>query len=118
MKTIAYPKREKKKKRKTHKESVLQKKDGVCYLCALGGKWYIHENTEEHHVFGGPNRIHSEEEGLKVWLCPECHRGPDGVHNNIEKMRLLQREAQKAYEKTHSREQFVALIGRNYLDEY
>ena len=31
-------------------------------------------------------------------------------------MRLLQQDGQRAYERTHSREEFMALIGRNYLD--
>ena len=73
-------------------------------------------NLQEHHIFGGPNRPVSEAEGLKCWLCLEHHtRGPEAVHNNIRNMRILQQDAQQAYEKTHTREEFVRLIGRNYL---
>ncbi len=51
-------------------------------------------------------------------LCPEHHRtGPEAVHRSIKSMRLLQEEAQRSYEKTHTRKQFMELIGRNYLEE-
>lgn len=53
---------------------------------------------------------------MKCWLCLEHHtQGPEAVHNNIRNMRILQQEAQQAYEKDHTREEFVRLIGRNYL---
>ena len=53
---------------------------------------------------------------MKCWLCIEHHtQGSEAVHNNIRNMRILQQEAQQAYEKTHTREEFVRLIGRNYM---
>lgn len=52
-------------------------KADYCYLCGRMG--YL----EEHHIFGGPNRKHSEALGLKVHLCPECHRDTrKGVHGS------------------------------------
>lgn len=80
-----------------------------CYICGRYGQ------TEEHHIFGGnPNRKHSEEHGLKVYLCPDCHRGDLSVHKNRELRLNLQEEAQAEFEKTHSREEFMAIFGRNY----
>lgn len=105
------------KKRKIHKNSILHQKDGTCYLCMQEGIYRIWPYTEEHHIFDGPNRIHSEAEGLKVYLCISHHRGRKGVHSDINLMRQLQRIGQQAYEKTHSRQQFMQLFGRNYLED-
>ena len=111
-------KRKGKKKRKHHKTSILQLKNGTCYLCKeLNGDYSYHWYLEEHHIYGGANRQISEAEGLKVYLCQECHRGRDGAHRNIAKMRFLQQEGQRAYEKTHTRQQFMQLIGRNFLED-
>lgn len=116
---MMYPKTKRKKKRKKHKQSILQEKDGRCYLCMkLNQDCRIHYGIQEHHVFGGPNRSKSEAEGLKVFLCIAHHtEGPEAVHNNHTNMLMLQQEAQKAYERTHSRQQFMELMGRNYLDD-
>lgn len=98
-----------------HKKSILQR-EKYCYLCDRLDHRYTVRNLQEHHIFGGPNRSISEAEGLKCWLCLKHHtQGPEAVHNNISNMRILQQDAQQAYEKTHTREEFVRLIGRNYL---
>lgn len=117
---MMYPKVKTRKKRKKHKSSILQNKEsGICYLCAklkedYGRKYPLHE----HHVYGGTNRTVSEENGFKVYLCLQHHiDGPEAVHNNIENMRIIQRDCQETYEKTHTRQQFMELIGRNYLDQ-
>lgn len=114
---MKYPKTKTKKRRKAHKKSILQEKDGTCYLCVKEGFIRPWPYTEKHHIFDGPNRIHSEAEGLTVYLCIRHHRGKDGVHNSNTAMRILQQDAQREYEKTHSRQQFMTLIGRNYLED-
>lgn len=116
---MMFPKPQQRKKRKKHKASILHCKDGTCYLCMiLEGVYCKYSNLHEHHIFGGPNRAASEAEGLKVYLCPAHHiDGPEAVHNNHANMRFLQQEGQKAYEYTHTREEFMKLIGKNYLDE-
>ena len=38
-----------------------------------------------------------------------------GVHFNEQLSRMLKAEAQKEYEKEHSHDEFMKLIGRNYL---
>lgn len=110
--------RKSKRKNKKHKSSIIHEKDGTCYLCMkLDGDYTQKRRLHEHHIFGGPNRSISEAEGLKVYLCLEHHTvGPAAVHNNHENMRILQRIGQRAYEKTHSRKQFMELIGKNYLE--
>ncbi len=114
---MIYPKQKSRKKRKTHKGSIMQQKDGRCYLCMkLWGDERIHTVIHEHHAFGGPNRDKSEAEGLKVFLCPQHHvYGRSAVHNNHDNMLLVQQDCQREYEKTHTREEFMQLMGRNYL---
>lgn len=113
---LMFPKSTRKIKKKRHKKSILQEKNGTCYLCMLEGKNKIHRQTEEHHIYGGPLRSMSEAEGFKCYLCLEHHRvGPAAVHNNYENMRRLQKECQRVYEETHTREEFMELTGRNYL---
>ena len=116
---IGWPKKAPKKRRKKHKDSILQKNDGTCYLCRmLHNDSRVQYHLEEHHIFyGSARREKSEAEGLKVYLCQKCHRGQNGVHANWEKMDFLHREGQKAYEKNHTRDQFIKLIGKNYLEE-
>ncbi len=114
-----YPKQQRKKRRKIHPASILHPKDGTCYLCMrLNGEYRQQAYTEEHHAYDGPNRVISEANGFKVYLCRIHHRSsPEAVHENAENMRLIQRDMQKKYEETHSREEFMNLIGRNYLED-
>ena len=49
-------------------KSIIQIDDDKCANCgrAFGSEW--------HHIFqGNPNRNHSEDDGLKIRLCHECH---------------------------------------------
>lgn len=80
---------------------------------------HSYKYTEEHHVFGGkPGRKNSEAEGLKVYLCLWHHReGPEAVQNNRKNNRLVQQDAQRAYEKEHTRKEFTDLFFENYLEE-
>lgn len=114
---LLFPKTPTKKKRKHHKPSILQDKNHTCYLCILlNGDHHKHRTLHEHHIFGGPNRIHSEEEGLKVYLCPEHHlTGPAAVHRCQETQNVLHQIGQQEFEKTHTREEFRKIFGRSYL---
>ena len=107
-----------KKRRMKHPPSIMHTKDGTCYLCELmNGDYRKHLYLEKHHVFPGrPGRRISEENGFTVWLCPEHHRlGDEAVHNNHDNLLFIQRNAQALYERTHSRGEWMALMGRNYL---
>ncbi len=114
------PKTKTKKKRIRHPASIIHDKGSrTCYLCILlDGNHKTQKALQKHHIFGGPNRIHSEETGLTVYLCPEHHLyGKLAVHNCKETMDLLRKIGQTEYEKTHTREQFTALFGKNYLED-
>lgn len=92
-------------------KSILQdKKESY-----ISGSTY---NLEEHHIFfGTANRKVSEKIGFKVWLTVEEHRGTYGVHGKLGRdldLKLKQ-DAQRKYEETHTREEFIKLIGKNYL---
>jgi len=88
-------------------KSIIQDKK-YCFICGTS-------QVEEHHIFRGPNRKVSEQLGLKVWLCKEHHTGQTGVHNNQGLNSYLQKLAQRKYEETHTREEFMQEIGRSYL---
>ncbi len=92
--------------------SILQA-EKVCYI--TGSKINLHK----HHIYHGTgNRQVSEDNGFWVWLQGDWHNQADyGVHGkdghdiNFKLKEICQSE----YEKTHSREEFIKLIGRNYL---
>ena len=104
-------------RRKRKHKQILWQEEGTCYLCALFGdnSWKF---THGHHIYPGANRRISEQEGFVCRLCVQHHtEGPEAVHSNITNMRIIQMDAQREYEKTHTRQQFMDLIGRSYLDD-
>lgn len=118
MKTgLLFPKKGTKRKRQSkHPESVLQIKDGRCFLCMINGNNCYHTEVDRHHVFGGSDRKASEEEGLTVYLCKNHHvDGPAAVHNNRENDLIIKRYAQAVYEQNHTREEFQKRFRMSYL---
>jgi hypothetical protein len=94
-------------------KSILQD-EKVCYITGQTN------NLHKHHIyFGNPGRRISEENGFWVYLCGRLHnQSEDGVHgkNGHELDLMLKRHCQMKFEETHSRAEFMALIGKNYLD--
>ena len=83
----------------------------TCHNCGLT------VNIEKHHVFYGTGqRKISDKNGFFFDLCSICHRSqPQGVHGGNRELDLrLKREKQEEYEQTHTRAEFMKLIGRNY----
>lgn len=74
-----------------------------CYYCGkrLG-------KIDKHEVFGGSNRQRSMRNGLVVGLCNVCH-SDEAIINELRK------DLQREYEKNHTREDFIKLIGKSYL---
>lgn len=92
-------------------KSILQS-EKQCYFTGETGPLHKH-----HIFFGSGLRKISEENGFWVWLTPRLHNmSNDGVHFNQERNLRLKKACQKKYEETHTREEFMALIGRNYLE--
>ena len=50
-----------------------------------------------------------------MWLTKEYHTGDRGVHNDRDLDLRLKQTCQLAYEETHSREEFRALLGKSWL---
>lgn len=81
-----------------------------CFICQTD------YGLEEHHIFfGQKNRNQSERYGLKVWLCCKHHRGKTSPHKNIKVDLYLKQIAQTQFEQSHTRAEFMDIIGRNYL---
>lgn len=90
-------------------KSIMQQ-GKYCYITGDSG------NLHKHHIFGGARRKLSEKYGLWVYLRGEWHnQSRYGVHFNSLLNRLLKREAQIAFERNHTREEFMSIFGRNYL---
>lgn len=91
-------------------DSILQK-EKWCYLCH--SPRYLHK----HHIFYGTgNRQISEANGFTVWLCaPHHNMSNQSVHFNKAMDLFLKESCQRKYEESHSRDEFMELVGRNYL---
>lgn len=92
-------------------ESILQN-ERECWLCKRTS------NLHCHHIFyGTANRKNSEKYGFKVWLCGYHHNmSKYGVHFNKTLDLTIKKVCQAKFEETHSRAEFVRIIGKNYLD--
>lgn len=92
------------------KPPILDTESGICYICGR------HTDTALHHIYFGPKRKTSDENGFTVFLCPGCHQYEShAVHRNRRLDLKLKAICQQEFEKTHTREEFMRLIGRNYL---
>lgn len=78
-------------------------KSGRCECC---GK--VCTKLDPHEVYGGSNRKRSIVNKFVKLLCRECHSNKDVI-------KQLRIDMQKEYEKTHTREEFITLIGKSYL---
>lgn len=90
-------------------KSIIQH-DKYCFLC------FTTIGLECHHIFAGTaNKKISEKYGLKIWLCHKCHTGKDGAQYNKEINLKLKQTAQMAFEKEHTRAEWMQIIRKNYL---
>lgn len=107
----AEKKKEKTKiKQKSNKLAKLERqrdkdliKSGICENC---GKYS--QRLDPHEVYGGSNRKRSIKYKFIKLLCRECHSN----ENIINQLRI---DTQKEYEKTHTKEEFIKLIGKSYI---
>ena len=106
-----------KPKRVKATESIIQQDKSYCFLCGSRTGRGIDALEEHHCLEGNGKRAMSERYGLKVYLCgSSCHRdGPSSAHKNKETKDMLHQLAQRKFEETHSRYEFVLLFGRSYL---
>ncbi len=100
------------------KGSILQNTK-ECYVTRKRENRSRTDNLHKHHIFeGNPNRKLSEKYGLWVYLTGLYHnQSNEGVHcGNHDLDMQLKQDAQRAFEQTHSRDDFIRIFGRNYLD--
>ena len=90
--------------------SIMQEKE-ECFVTKRNYGLIRHEI-----YFGTANREISKRNGFWLNLIPELHNMTSiGVHFNREFDLQLKVSCQKKFEETNSREEFMKLIGRNYL---
>lgn len=89
----------------------LISKEKKCYVCNTKS------NIHKHHIYMGANRKNSEKIGAWVYLCGYHHnQSNEGVHFNPKLDQELKELAQQKYEENHTRDEFMSIIKRNYLD--
>lgn len=93
-------------------KGVFTPEQKKCLIC--GSRIDIHL----HHIFNdsAERKQRSEEDGFLVPLCPRHHHTrSEGIHHNAFFDLTLKGMAQRRYEKTHSREEFVERYDRSYI---
>lgn len=90
-------------------ESILSNKK-ECYICKTT------QGLHRHHIFGGYNRKHSEEEGCWVYLCGYHHNlSADGVHHNRLLDLALKGKCQEEWEELNGdTEDFRRIFGKSW----
>lgn len=100
---------------KERTESIIDGgNDRECWICGRTDGLELH-----HCIHGTANRKLADRYGLWVFLCRDCHTGTNGVHgkNGHHRDLTLKCTAQRAFERTHSREEFRAVFGKSYLED-
>ena len=98
------------RKLEANRYSILTDDLNHCYLCF--GNEHYNEPLDMHEIYGGANRQISMENGFCIPLCRTHHRQ---ITNDNEASSILKKQCQNKFEKEHSREDFIKLIGKNYL---
>ena len=97
-------------KKKSKKLAKLERQRDKCIIkegkCEFCGKYS--KQLDPHEIFGGSNRKRSIKNKFIKLLCRECH-------SNEKIINQLRIDTQKEYEKTHTRQEFIDLIGKNYI---
>lgn len=90
-------------------QSVMQKQKR-CYLTnsTVG--------LEKHHVMNGTGlRDKAEKYGLWVWLTADMHRWIHNTPDGRKYAYTLKAEAQRVFEQTHTRAEWMANFHKNYI---
>lgn len=97
-------------KKKSNKLAKLERqrdkdliKSGICEVCNNYSK-----RLDPHEIYGGSNRKRSIQHKFVKLICPKCH-------SNEAIINQLRINTQKEYEKTHTRQEFIDLIGKSYI---
>lgn len=80
-----------------------------CFICGAVGPTDVH-----HCMHGTANRELADKYGLTVHLCHKCHMNLHDRDSAVD--RFLQGIAQVNFEKKYSREEWMKVFWKNYLD--
>lgn len=87
------------------KGEVRLHESDVCLICGKNA-------TDHHHCLGGRYRQDSEDYGLTISVCRECHRK---LHDIPGAEYPYKRMAQIAFEYKYGHERWMKVFGKNYL---
>ena len=94
------------KKLERERYSILTTRLKHCFICNK-------TPADIHEIYSGGNRKMSMKNGFCIPLCREHHQF--ATLDSLFNLRLKQL-CQSEYEKTHTREEFIKLVGKNYLE--
>ena len=98
---------------RTQSKSNKHRRRKKCAMCGRSQKDGITLTT--HHIFHGKKyKKLSDVNGFVITLCWDCHKR---LHSSKVIDRMVQQTMQHEFEKTHSREEFIALMGRSWLTD-
>lgn len=97
-------------KKKSNKLAKLERerdknrvKSGQCEYCHRYSK-----RLDPHEVYGGSNRQRSMKYGFVKMLCEKCHKNPEII-------KIIRKQVQKEFLKTHTEDEFIKITGKSYL---
>lgn len=95
-------------KEERKRKSIFTNDMKSCFYCKTF-KGIERKKDDIHEIYGGRNRTRSKREGFVVPLCRECH-------DNVKILEELKKYAQKEFEKTDTRSNFIVLFDKSVLD--
>ena len=97
-------KRSKKQDKIERQRDKNRVKEGKCDYCHREKK-----HLDPHEIYGGSNRKRSIQNNFVKMLCRECHSSEEIINQ-------LRIDTQKEFEKTYTREKFIKIIGKSYIE--
>lgn len=89
-----------------HRFSILTDDLKTCYIC---GDYA----SDIHEIYGGANRKQSMLNGFCAPLCRNCHIF---LTFDSDSNKFLKAHCQTIFEKNNTREDFIKIIGKSYLE--
>lgn len=90
-------------------KSIMQT-DQRCFVCGMA------IGTETHHIFGAANRNFSDQDGLTIRVCRQCHYNIHFSKISGDLQNALHQQGQEKWEEVYGdRDAFMRRYGRNYL---
>lgn len=102
-KTYSIKKKSKKLQKIENSRDINLMKKGMCSYCHR-----YFNRLDPHEVYGGSNRFRSIKYGFVRLICRNCHESEEVIAE-------LKKETQLKFEEDHSREEFIAIIGKSYI---